>query len=96
MSKALPDVPTAAEAGLPGYEMTTWFGILGPKSINPDVVRVLNSRYQSVIDEPKYKARLVESGIEPLGGSAESFAERVRADYRMWGELIKDAGLKVE
>ena len=76
--------------------MTTWFGILGPKSINPDVVRVLNSRYQSVIDEPKYKARLVESGIKPLGGSAESFAERVRADYRMWGELIKDAGLKVE
>lgn len=93
---ALPEVPTAAEAGLPGYEMTTWFGILGPKSINPDVVRLLNSRYQSVIDEPKYKARLVESGIEPLGGSAESFAERVRADYRMWGELIKDAGLKVE
>ncbi|MSQ51046.1 MAG: tripartite tricarboxylate transporter substrate binding protein [Betaproteobacteria bacterium] len=93
---ALPDVPTAAEAGLPGYEMTTWFGILGPKAISPDVVRVLNSRYQSVIDEPKYKARLIESGIEPIGGSAESFAERVRADYRMWGELIKDAGLKAE
>jgi tripartite-type tricarboxylate transporter receptor subunit TctC len=93
---ALPEVPTAAEAGLPGYEMTTWFGILGPKAISPDVVRVLNSRYQTVIDDAKYRARLVDSGIEPLGGTAESFTERVRADYRMWGELIKDAGLKAE
>ena len=93
---ALPDVPTSAEAGRPGYEMTTWFGVLGPKAISPDVIRVLNSRYQAALDDPKYKARLVDSGIEPIGGTPESFGERVRADYRMWGELIRDAGLKAE
>jgi tripartite-type tricarboxylate transporter receptor subunit TctC len=93
---ALPDVPTAAEAGLPGYEMTTWFGILGPKAMSPDIARLLNSRLQSVIDEPKFRVRLVDGGIEPIGGSLESFAERVRADVRMWGEVIKDAGLKAE
>jgi tripartite-type tricarboxylate transporter receptor subunit TctC len=93
---ALPDVPTSAEAGLPGYEMTTWFGIFGPKAMNPDIARVLNTRMQSVIDEPKFKARLFDAGMEPIGGSLESFAERVRADVLMWGEVIKDAGLKAE
>ena len=93
---ALPDVPTSAEAGLPGYEMTTWFGILGPKALPPEVARLLNARLQTVIDDPKFRARLVDAGIEPIGGSVESFVERVRADYRMWGEVVKDAGLKAE
>jgi tripartite-type tricarboxylate transporter receptor subunit TctC len=91
---ALPDVPTSAEAGLPGYEMTTWFGILGPRAISPDIARFLNARLQSVIDDPKFRTRMIESGAEPIGGSVESFVERVRSDYRMWGEVVKEAGLK--
>src|SRR6267378_2795945 len=81
---AAPEVPTSAEAGLPGYEMTTWFGIFAPKGTSPEIVLLLNVRMQAVIDEPKTRRRMIESGMEPIGGSAQAFAELVRSDYRAW------------
>src|SRR5438093_6184469 len=93
---ALPQVPTSAEAGLPGYEMTTWFGIFAPKGTSPGIVRLVNEKLQAVIEEPKARQRLLEVGAEPLGGPAPAFAERVRADYRMWGQFIKESGIKLE
>src|SRR5215831_2370035 len=59
---AAPDVPTSAEAGLPGWEMTTWFGIFAPKGTAADVVHSINAAMQSVIDDPKTRKRLVDSG----------------------------------
>jgi tripartite-type tricarboxylate transporter receptor subunit TctC len=59
-------------------------------------VRLLNDRMQAVIEEPKVKQRLFEIGAEPVGGSASSFAERFRSDYRMWGQVIRDSGIKLE
>jgi tripartite-type tricarboxylate transporter receptor subunit TctC len=93
---AAPDVPTAAEAGLPGWEMTTWFGIFAPKGTAAAAVQSVNSAMQSVIDDPKTRARLIESGIEPIGGPAEVFAERVRADYREWERVVKASGVKLD
>jgi tripartite-type tricarboxylate transporter receptor subunit TctC len=92
----LPDVPTSAEAGLPGWEMSAWFGIFAPRETPQESVRLLNDRMQAVIEEPKSKQRLLELGAEPVGGSVESFAERFRSDYRMWGQVIRDSGIKLE
>ena len=93
---AMPELPTSAEAGLPGYEMTTWFGIFAPKGVDPKIVQLLNARLQAVIDEPRTRKSLLDAGIEPIGGSAQSFAERVRADYRLWERLVKESGVKLE
>jgi len=93
---ALPQVPTSAEAGLPGYEMTTWFGIFAPKGTSHEIVHLLNARMQAVIDEPKTKKRLLDSGIEPIGGSVQAFAELVRSDTRAWERVVRASGVKLD
>lgn len=92
----LPDVPTSAEAGLPGWQMSAWFGIFAPRDTSAEIVRFLNGKLQTVIDDPKTKQRLLEIGAEPVGGPPQSFAERFRADYRYWGQVIKESGIKLE
>jgi tripartite-type tricarboxylate transporter receptor subunit TctC len=92
----LPDVPTSAEAGLPAWEMSAWFGIFAPRDTSPEIVRLLNAKLQEAIDEPKAKERLLELGAEPLGGSASAFAERVRADYLLWGQVVRESGIRTE
>jgi tripartite-type tricarboxylate transporter receptor subunit TctC len=92
----LPEVPTSAEAGLPGWEMSAWFGVFAPKDTSPEIVRLLNEKLQQLIEDPKSKQRLAEIGAEPLGGPASAFAERVRADYRYWGQVVRDSGIKLE
>lgn len=93
---AAPDVPTAAEAGLPGWEMTTWFGIFAPKGTSAAIVQAVNASMQSVIDDPGTRKRLLESGIEPIGGPAGVFAERVRSDYRAWEQVVRASGVKLD
>jgi len=93
---AAPEVPTSAEAGLAGWEMTTWFGIFAPRGASPEIVRLVNSKMQAVIDEPKTKRRLLDSGIEPIGGSAQSFADLVRSDTRAWEQVVRASGVKLD
>jgi tripartite-type tricarboxylate transporter receptor subunit TctC len=92
----LPEVPTSAEAGLPGWEMSAWFGVFAPRGTSPEIVRLLNEKLQAVIEDASTKRRLLEVGAEPLGGPVPAFAERVRADYRLWGQVIKESGIKLE
>jgi tripartite-type tricarboxylate transporter receptor subunit TctC len=92
----LPEVPTAAEAGLPAWEMSVWFGIFAPRDTSPELVRLLNAKLQAVIDDPRVRERLLEIGAEPLGGPAPVFAERVRADYRLWGQVVRESGIRLE
>ena len=92
----LPDVPTSAEVGLSGWEMTAWFGVFAPRGTSADIVRMLNEKLQGMLEEPKTAQRLFEIGAEPIGGSADSFAERYRADHRMWGQFIRETGIKQE
>jgi tripartite-type tricarboxylate transporter receptor subunit TctC len=92
----LPEVPTSAEVGLPGWEMSAWFGVFVPRGTPGEIVRLLNEKMQTVLDEPKTAARLFEVGADPIGGSAESFAERYRADHRMWGQFIRETGISTE
>lgn len=92
----LPNVPTAAEAGIPGWSMSAWFGVFAPRGTPDEIVHTLNDKLQTVLDDPKIRQRLSDVGGEPLGGSAESFAERYRADYKMWGDFLREQGIKPE
>ena len=93
---SLPDVPTSAQAGLPGWEMSAWFAVFVPKGAPPEVIRLLNLRLQAALDDAKLRQRLLDLGAEPGGGSPESAAERLRADHRLWGQVIREAGIKLE
>ncbi len=93
---ALPDLPTSAEAGVPGWKMSAYFGIFAPKGISGEIVRLLNERLQAVIDDPKARQRLFEVGAEGVGGPSSSFAERLRADYKLWGQVVKEAGIRMD
>jgi tripartite-type tricarboxylate transporter receptor subunit TctC len=93
---ALPDLPTSAEAGVPGYEMTTWFGVFAPKATSPKIIQLLNARLQAAIDDPKIRKSLLDSGIEPIGGPVQTFAALVRSDYEAWGKVVKASGVKLE
>jgi tripartite-type tricarboxylate transporter receptor subunit TctC len=92
----LPDVPTSAQAGLPGWEMSAWFAVFAPKGTPPEVIRLLNQRLREGLDDPKLRRRLLDLGAEPGGGSPESASERLRADHRLWGQVIREAGIKLE
>jgi len=92
----LPDVPTSAEAGLPRWEMSAWFGVFAPRGIPAAIVRTLNEKMQEVLEDPKVKQRLFDAGAEAIGGPVETFAERFRADHRMWGDFIRETGIKQE
>jgi tripartite-type tricarboxylate transporter receptor subunit TctC len=93
---AAPDVPTSAEAGLPGWEMTTWFGIFAPKGTSGEIVAAVNAGMQAVIDDPATRQRMLDSGLEPIGGPAREFAERVRSDYRAWERVVRASGVKLD
>src|SRR5882672_8539065 len=88
--RGLPEVPTSAEVGFGGWEMSAWFGMFAPRGTPAEIVRLLNEKIQTVLDEPKTAQRLFEVGADPIGGSADSFAERYRADHRMWGQFIRE------
>ena len=92
----LPDVPSAAEAGVAGWEMSAWFGIFAPRGTPGEIVRTLNEKLQATIEDPAVRQRFSDAGAETLGGSAETFAERYRADHRMWGQFIRETGIRTE
>jgi tripartite-type tricarboxylate transporter receptor subunit TctC len=94
--RGLPDVPTAAEVGIGGWEMSAWFGVFVPKGTPVEIVGLLNQNLEGLLAEPKTIQRLSDVGADPIGGSPESFAERYRADYKMWGQFIREQGITTE
>jgi tripartite-type tricarboxylate transporter receptor subunit TctC len=76
--------------------MTTWFGIFAPRGTSAAIVEAINAAMQSVIDDPVTRRRMLDSGIEPIGGPARVFAERVRSDYRAWEQVVRASGVKLD
>ena len=94
--KTAPDVPTAEEAGLPGYEAITWFGIVAPKGTPDRIVAALNRQIHAMQDDPAVVKRLAEGGLDPLKETPGEFGARIRRDYERYREVVKAAGLKPE
>ncbi|VTU33890.1 Argininosuccinate lyase [Variovorax sp. PBL-H6] len=92
-SALLPDVPTAIESGLPGYEVSAWFGVFAPAGLPAPVLERLNSDINAVLKAPEMQKRLQELGAEPEQGSAEAFAKFTRDEAAKWSAVVKKAGL---
>lgn len=89
-----PDIPTVAEAGVAGYEITAWGGYMAPAGTPGAVVARLNAELNKVVASPAIRERWLALGIEPVGGTPERFAEHVRTETAKWTDVIKRAGIK--
>ena len=94
-SSALPDVPTIAEAGLPGYESLSWSGFAVPAGTPRDVVQRLNRETAAILASPDMKQKLAEQGADAVGGPPEAFAEHVRKEREKWGRLVRERNIVV-
>jgi tripartite-type tricarboxylate transporter receptor subunit TctC len=95
-SPGFPNLPTIAEAGVPGYDASTWSGVIGPAGMPRPVVDKLNGAINKAIASPAFKARFGEIGDEPAGGTPEEFAETIRRDSTKWAEVVKRSGAKID
>ncbi len=93
-SAALPDVATLAEQGYAGTDATNWYGLLAPAKTPPAVVAKLNTAINALLRQPDVRAKLLQLGAEPVGGSPEEFGRYLKSEYDRWGKVIRDKGLK--
>jgi tripartite-type tricarboxylate transporter receptor subunit TctC len=91
---ALPDVPTISEAGLPGYEVSGWYGVIGPAGIPKPVVARINQEINNVLRVPEMQDHLSKEGAEPRTGTPEEYAAAMASDLQKWAKVVKAAGLK--
>jgi tripartite-type tricarboxylate transporter receptor subunit TctC len=95
-SPALPDVPTIAESGVPGYEAATWYGLLAPAHTPAAAVARLHEGIVKVLADAALRERLAEQGFEPVGNSPEEFGAYIKSEIAKWGKVIRDAGIRAE
>ncbi len=95
-SSLLPEVPTVSEAGLPGFEVTSWYGVFGPAGLPAGVVAKLNSEIGRAVTGPEVRERLAALGAEPSVKSPDQFSRYVREEIAKWAKVVKDSGAKAE
>jgi tripartite-type tricarboxylate transporter receptor subunit TctC len=95
-SPELPDVPTIAEAGVPGYEATSWFGMFAPAATPAPVVAKLHAALVKVLADPEVKKKLAEQGAEPYSEKPEQFGEFIRKETAKWSKVVKDSGASAD
>jgi len=95
-SAVLPDLPTVAESGLPGYEVSAWFGIFAPAGLPQPVAKRLNAEFVKVMREPDLKQRLASLGADPLTSTPEEFSTYLRSEIDKWAKVVKASGMKVD
>jgi tripartite-type tricarboxylate transporter receptor subunit TctC len=95
-SSALPEVPTLEEAGLKGFNIGTWFGVLAPAATPKDIVTRLNTEMVKVIQSPEFRKRMEEIGAEPIGNSADQMAQQIKGETEKFAKLVKDAKVTIE
>jgi tripartite-type tricarboxylate transporter receptor subunit TctC len=95
-SAAFPEVPTMAEAGLPGYEASAWYGLFAPAGTPTAVISLLNAEVNRALASPELRRSLGNLGAEPLGGSAADATAFVSAEYKKWGTVVKAAKIKID
>jgi len=95
-SPLMPEVPTVAESGLPGYETVAWFGVLAPAGTPKEIVNRLSVEIAKIARSPEMRERLVSLGAEPVGGTPDEFAAVIARDIAKWTALAKSVGIKVD
>ena len=93
---SLSDVPTVAEAGVPGYESIGWFGAVAPAGTPAPIIERLNAEMAAALAMPDIRSRVFAAGTEPLTTTPAQFAAMIRDETRKWAEVIRRAGVKLE
>jgi tripartite-type tricarboxylate transporter receptor subunit TctC len=95
-SSSLPDVPTIAESGVPGFDVSPWFGILAPARTPSAILARLNEEIVKALREPKLRERLAREGVDAVGSSPREFANFIQIEMGKWSKAVKESGAKVE
>ena len=95
-SPTFPELPTMQEAGVAGYEATTWFGLFAPGGTSGEIVAAINAAFRAALARPEIDARLAELGVEPQGSTPERLAGHLAAEITRWGRVVREAGVKAE
>jgi tripartite-type tricarboxylate transporter receptor subunit TctC len=93
-SPLLPDIPTMAESGYPAVEVLNWQGLIGPKGLPADIVKILNTAGNKALQDPGLQKIMLEQGNEIGGGTPEQFAALIKAEAPRWGKVVKDAKIE--
>jgi tripartite-type tricarboxylate transporter receptor subunit TctC len=92
----MPDVPTVAESGYPGYEALNWYGFLAPAKTPRDVIERLNREIVRALANPEAVSAMQKTGVEPQSSTPEEFARYIEREYHVWGKVVKEAGIKAQ
>ena len=93
---ALPDLPTVDEAGLPGFEIVGWYGVMAPAKLPGPILARLHGEVVRIINEPETQRRITADGSQPVGSTPEQFRKFLLADVAKWAKIVKDSGAKVD
>ncbi len=93
---SMPELPTVAEAGLTGYEASSWYGVLAPAGTPGEIIAKLNSEIVKALEQPEVRNSLLAEGAEPVGGTPEQFAAHIRSEIERLGKLIREAKIRIE
>jgi tripartite-type tricarboxylate transporter receptor subunit TctC len=95
-SPAVPDIPTMAESGFPGFDISQWFAVFVPQGTPPDIVRILHAEVTEALKVPEIRSRQLEQGYEPVGSTPDAFAQYVKDEIAKYAKLIADTGIRLE
>jgi tripartite-type tricarboxylate transporter receptor subunit TctC len=95
-SPTTPELPTVAEAALPGFDVTVWFSVLAPANTPRDIVARLNGEIVKALKAPDMRERLSQQGAEPVGNTPEEFSAVIKRDLAKWSKLVKDANIRLD
>jgi tripartite-type tricarboxylate transporter receptor subunit TctC len=95
-SRSMPEVPTVAERGYPGFEAGSWFGLFGPRGTPPEVIATLNRAVNEIIAVPATEAALIKEGADPAGGTPQQFADFVQREFEKWRNVVRESGATTE
>lgn len=93
-SPTIPELPTIAESGYPGYEAATWYGVLAPAGTPAPIVRKLNAEISRILKLPEVRERMTGVGAEPVGSTPEEFAAYIKSEVAKWAKVIKESGVR--
>jgi len=95
-SLAAPDLPTVGEAGVAGYEATSWYGLMAPAGTPAEIITRLNAESIKIVQRPDYREKFIASGVDPLGSTPEQFGSYLRSEIDKWGRVVRATGMRVD
>ncbi len=95
-SQTVPDLPTMQEAGVPGYESATWYGVVAPSATPRDIVAKLNGEIVAILKQPELRDRLAADGADPWGSTSDEFSRHLKSEIAKWARVMKAAGIHAE